>query len=137
LKAVAANRFAGRTSDFLFETDPTGRIRLTESARSGQAKPVVFEAVEQFTPTPAEAAAFAGTYRSDEIEPIYRIAMQEGTLVVRRLKFPPQTLEPLTRDVFRTASYVIRFSRDTKGRVTGCELSTGRVRGFRLVRDQP
>jgi CubicO group peptidase (beta-lactamase class C family) len=136
LKAVSPNRFAALTSDYVFEPDATGRMRLTESPRSAQNKPVVFEAVETFTPTPAETASFVGTYRSEEIEPIYRIARQEGRLVVRRLKFPPQTLEPLTRDVFRTAAFVIRFSRDATGRVTGCELSTGRVRGVRLVRDQ-
>ena len=126
----------GRRLDLLFEPEPAGRIRLTERGRSATSKPVVFEAVEQFKPTPAEAAAFAGTYRSDEVEPTFRIAVEEGRLVIRRLRFPPQTLEPLTRDAFRTPSFVVRFSRDAKGRVTGCQLSTGRVRGFRLAKDQ-
>jgi len=136
LKAVAPDRFAGPASDLLFEPEPAGRIRLTERGRSATSKPVVFEAVEEFKPTPAEAAAFAGTYRSDEVEPTFRIAVEEGRLVIRRLKFPPQTLEPLTRDAFRTPSFLVRFSRDAKGRVTGCQLSTGRVRGFRLSKDQ-
>lgn len=134
LKAVAVNRFAGRTSDLVFESDAGGRMQCTETIRSATAKPVIFEAVEQSSPTPAEAAEFAGVYRSDEIEPLYRIVVEDGKLVLRRLKFPPQTLGPLVRDVFRTPGGTLRFTRDTQGRVTGYVWYSGRIRNFAFTK---
>jgi hypothetical protein len=134
LKAVAANRFAGRTSDLVFEPGEGGRMGLVETARSAGAKPVPFEQVEQSAPTAAEMAQYAGAYRSEEIEPTYRVVVEGGKLVLRRLKFPAQTLTPLVRDTFATSTGVIRFTRDSKGRVSGCLLNTGRVRHFAFTR---
>jgi len=38
------------------------------------------------------------------------------------------------RDVFRTPSATLRFTRDDDGRITGCIWNGGRIRGFRLIR---
>ena len=135
LKAVGGGVFAGRMTDFSVETGPDNRRRLTETIRGSAAKPTQLEEVEPYSPTPAQAAEYTGVYYSEEIEPAYRIEVAEGRLVVRRLKVAAVTLEPLTRDVFRGSTGTLRFSRDSKGRVTGFTLSSGRIRGFRFSRD--
>jgi hypothetical protein len=98
-------------------------------------KPAIFEAVDLFAPTPAQASEYIGVYHSEEIEPAYRIDIADDTIVLRRLKASPVTLEPLTRDVFRGSAGTLRFSRDPRGRVAGFTLSSGRIRGFRFTKD--
>jgi CubicO group peptidase (beta-lactamase class C family) len=135
LRSLGGGLFAAGTSDVRFESGG-GRVKMTETARSGAGKPVVYERAEQFDPTPAEAAEYAGVYRSDEIEPAYRIGVEEGRLMLRRLKSEPMRLEPLVRDVFRGANATLRFTRDGEGRVSGYVWNGGRVRGFRFAKDR-
>jgi hypothetical protein len=56
---------------------------------------------------------------SEEIEPIYRVAVQDGKLVLLRLKNDPDTLEPRTRDVFSGEVGTIRFTRDSNNHASG------------------
>jgi hypothetical protein len=65
---------------------------------------------------------------SKEIEPLYRVAVQDGRLVLMRLKRDPDTLEPRTRDVFSGEVGTIRFTRDSNNHISGFLLSTGRIR---------
>jgi CubicO group peptidase (beta-lactamase class C family) len=100
----------------------------------GDGKPDVFEAVTPFTPSAAEIGEYAGNYASEEIEPIYRVNVRDGKLVLRRIKRKADTLEPRTRDVFSGEVGTIRFTRDSKHQITGFLLSTGRIRNFRFTR---
>jgi len=102
----------------------------------GDAKPDVFEAVTPFTPSVAESAEYAGNYVSEEIEPVYHMSVQDGKLALARLKHKPDTLEPRVRDVFSADMGTIRFTLDSKHRVSGFLLSTGRIRNFRFTRRQ-
>jgi len=106
--------------------------RLLESF--GDGKPSVFESVTPFTPSVAERAEYAGNYVSDEIDPVFRMIVQDGKLVLTRLKHKPDSLEPRTRDVFSGEIGTIRFARDSNHRVSGFQLSTGRIRNFRFTR---
>ncbi len=106
--------------------------RLLESF--GEGNPNVFEAVTPFTPSVAERAEYAGSYVSDEIDPVYRMIVQDGKLVLTRLKHKPDLLEPRIRDVFSGEIGTIRFTRDSNHRVSGFLLNTGRIRNFRFTR---
>jgi len=108
--------------------------RLLESF--GDAKADVLEAVTPFTTSVAERAEYAGNYVSEEIEPVYQMSVQGGKLVLARLKHKPDTLDPRVRDVFSGDIGTIRFTRDSKHRVSGFLLSTGRIRNFRFTRRQ-
>ena len=127
--------FAGRTTDFHVEFGADSRRQLIETVRVGTIKPALFEGVDLFAPTPAQAAEYTGVYHSEEIEPAYHIDAADGKILLRRLKVAAITLEPLTRDVFRGFAGTLRFSRDATGRVTGFALSNGRIRGLRFTKD--
>jgi CubicO group peptidase (beta-lactamase class C family) len=137
LKAVGAGVFAGRTTDFRVEMSADKGRRLTESVRGSSVKPIQYESVEPFLPTAVQAAEYSGAYRSDEIDPIYRVDVIDGRVVVRRMKFAAVTLEPLTRDVFRGTIGTLRFSRGTDGRISGFTISNGRIRGLRFHAQRP
>ncbi len=100
----------------------------------GDGKPNVFESVTSATPTAAELADYAGSYVSEEIEPVYRMVVQDGKLTLTRLKHKPAPLEPRTVDVFTTEIGTIRFTRDSNHRVSGFVLNSGRIRNFRFTR---
>jgi hypothetical protein len=136
LRAVGDGVFAGRTTDFRVEVGPDKPRRLIETVRGSGAKPTVFECVDLFSPNPSEAAEYGGMYRSDEIEPAYRIEATDGKLLLLRMKSPAATLEPLERDVFRCSVGTLRFFRDDKGRLAGFTISNGRVRRLRFRRDE-
>ena len=134
LTAIAPGRFASMATEYAFAADSSGRRRVTVSPRSGTDKPVIFEALDAFTPSASDAAEYAGVYRSDEVEPVYRVGVEAGKLVLRRLKLEPAVLEPMLRDVFRTDLGSIRFLRDAGGRVTGFKVTTGRAWGLAFAK---
>jgi hypothetical protein len=78
---------------------------------------------------------FAGTYRSDEMDAVYRMAVHDGRLRLERLKANPASLEPVVVDTFSSPAGVLRFTRDAQGTVNGFVLDAGRVRGMKFWKD--
>jgi hypothetical protein len=60
---------------------------------------------------------------SQEIEPVYRIVVQEGKLMLTRLKHKPAQLEPTILDVFTAEIGTIRFTRNSRHSVSGFVLA--------------
>ena len=114
---------------------PSGdKPRQMEQSFDG-GKATVFEATETFSPSSAELAEYAGAYMSEEIDPVYRIALDGEKLSLVRQKHKADTLRPAVRDVFTGQIGTVRFTRDpTNGQVSGFVLSTGRIRNFHFVK---
>jgi len=101
----------------------------------GGGKPSVFEAAESFSPSGAELAEYSGAYVSEEIDPVYRIALDGEKLSLMRLKRKPDTLRPAVRDVFTGQIGTVRFTRDpASGHVSGFVLNAGRIQNFHFVK---
>ncbi len=145
LKPLSEYRFRWLDApvEFLFRAEkPGGPLKLTISFPwSPDNKPQVFEAVVPVTLTPAQLGEYVGSYHSDEIDPLYRITLEDGKLVVKRPKFKPVILEPASRDLFFAASEALegslRFTRDGAGRVSGIVLNAGGDRNFRFTKQLP
>jgi CubicO group peptidase (beta-lactamase class C family) len=134
LEALGENHFRRLIVpvDFRFEFgQPGGSLRLIETS-SGGGKPDVFERVPEFTPSAQELRDYTAVYHSDEIEPLYEIKVEGDKLVLHRLKNKPDTLRPVTRDVFGAGVGNIRFKRDARGQVSGFVVNTGRVINLRF-----
>jgi hypothetical protein len=133
LKLLSETRFrpAGQAVEVRFEPVGSGGMRCIDVPDSG-AKPVSYERAEEFKPTPAQLAEYVGRYQSDEIEPVYRLVIQDGRLVLERLKSAPSPLAPAIKDLFTNAYGNIRFLRDSQNRVTGFILNRGRILNFRF-----
>ena len=80
-----------------------------------------------------ELAGYVGAYYSVELDVSYEIALNDGSLVVRRRKFDDREMNPAGDDLFN-AGQRYQFTRDDRGRVDGFELTTGRVRNLRFER---
>jgi CubicO group peptidase (beta-lactamase class C family) len=98
----------------------------------GREKPDVFESATAFTPSGTELGEYVGAYLSEEIDPVYRIVLQDGNLSLTRLKNKAETLRPALRDVFTGDIGTVRFTRDSRQRIFGFVLNAGRIRHFRF-----
>jgi hypothetical protein len=127
MNPVAPDRFrlARPAGQVRFESTPAGPMKAL--VQLDGAAPDVYEIATEFHPTPAQFQEFAGAYRSDEIEPVYRISAEEGALVLRRLKKDPDRFRPAVADVFQGPAGSLHFERNPGGRVSGFQLNAGRI----------
>ena len=79
-----------------------------------------FEPLSPYNPAQKEIRAYVGAYYSDELDVVFRIAVEDGGLLVnRRWQSQPSRLEPILPDVFHGRLGCLTFERDSTGAVTG------------------
>lgn len=115
-----------------FESTPGGTPRL-KLTWEGEA-PSFYEPATQFVPSPEQLQQYVGTYVNEELDAIWRIALESGTLVLRRLKFKPVVLHAALRDVFTAGPSSLRFTRDSGGSITGFARMGRSNRNIRFTR---
>jgi CubicO group peptidase (beta-lactamase class C family) len=133
MNALSENDFRLATApiDFKFESlEPGGPLRLI--VKHSEDEPEVFEAVSPFTPSTSELSSCVGFYYSEEIEPIYVMKIDDGKLVLHTLKNKPDTLRPITPDLFAGSMGTIRFKRNAQRQVSGFVLNADHVRNMRF-----
>jgi CubicO group peptidase (beta-lactamase class C family) len=113
-----------------FEEKPDGAVHL----KPAPAGPVLIR-MEPFAPTAQQLADYAGVYRSDEMDAVFRISVKDGKLQLARTKLRPAVIDPIFKDSFRTSTGVMQFARDAAGRVSGFVLQGGRVRHLKFWKD--
>jgi CubicO group peptidase (beta-lactamase class C family) len=122
--------------DVTFESSkPGGSLQLL--LKDGESKPDIFAEVAPFAPTESDLKNYAGIYSSQEIDPLYELKVEQGGLVLHRLKNKPDFLQPITRDLFTGSLGNIRFTRNQQGDVSGFLLSNGRIQNFRFEKGRP
>jgi CubicO group peptidase (beta-lactamase class C family) len=94
----------------------------------------VFESVTAFEPTSTQLAEYAGQYFSEEIDPVYRVVLQDNVLSMLRLKHKPDLLRPVMRDTFVGEIGTLQFTRDPNQQISGFILSNGQTQGFRFTK---
>ena len=100
----------------------------------GGGKPREYGAQQAFSPGEAELAEYTGAYVSEEIDPLYRIVLDQEKLSLVRLKHEADTLRPAVRDVFTGEIGTVRFVRDANGHVVGFVLNAGRIQKFHFTK---
>ena len=133
LKSLGAGAFvmtAAPAARLSFEEQPDGAVHL-KPAPTG---PYLVR-MTPFTPTAEQLAEFAGVYRSDEMDAVFRITMTDGKLQLVRTNLRPAAIDPMFKDSFRSPGGVLQFSRDAAGRVSGFVLQGGRVRHVKFWKD--
>lgn len=120
----------GGGTKFLFSTDPPRRLRITTRNAA-----VDYRAAATVTPTGAQLAFSAGTYRSAELAVAHRVTVEAGRLSVGHWPGLPLVAKPAFADGFRVGrGWHAPFTRDAAGAVTGDELTNGRCRHVRFSR---
>src|SRR5262249_31285067 len=138
MTALSENRFQLLIAPVVltFEDAGAGTPQQMNIQSAGQESPDVFERVVEWHPTPNQLGQYAGRFVSDEIEPIYRIELDNGSLVLKRLKSKPEKLDPTLEDHFQGPVGDMHFERDAAGKVTGFVLNSGRVKNFHFRKSE-
>jgi CubicO group peptidase (beta-lactamase class C family) len=132
LTPLAGDRF--RTTDgaeITFEGEagrPKAMIVRTTS------ETITYARADSVVLTPAQLAAYAGNYRNDEVETTQTWKVEKGKLEVYANNRRLGVLEPSYKDGFTRGGNEIDIQRDTKGRITGYLVESGRVRHLRFTR---
>jgi CubicO group peptidase (beta-lactamase class C family) len=85
-------------------------------------------------PPRSSLSEYAGRYRSEELDVEWVFAASDSSLVLSVRREPEQRLRPVYDDGFSAGAAVVRFTRDSAGRITGFLYSAGRVRHLRFDR---
>jgi len=139
LKAFAEAHFHiadvpwGEHLDIHFVAPVGGKPGRLEQSFDGD-KAEIYESVVTVDPTAAQLAEYTGAFVSDEIEPVYRMSVQDGKLTLTRLKHKPDPLRPTMQDVFVGQTGTLRFNRDPNRHVSGFILDAARIQGFQFTR---
>jgi hypothetical protein len=110
-----------------------GRARI--KVTSGDYETGAYEPVEEFMPTSAALARYAGEFHSSEAEATLVLAVEEGRLVAHRRPDRRFPLTPVYPDVFTAPALgLIRFIEDGSGRITELSIRQDRVYDMRFQR---
>ena len=131
LVPVAANRF--RIGNAEWEFLPNGDLVQRFLGRPPR-HPVTLVKREVSHPSVTELAAYAGAYTSAELGATYTVAATDTGLTLKTRTNPPVTATPAYGDAF-VGPFLIEFTRDQGGRLTGALVSTGRVRKVRFEKN--
>ena len=115
---------------FTFEEAAAGASKRITIQSPEEEKLNVFERVTEFQPAPNQLAGYAGSYVSDEIDPVYRIEVANADLVLKRLKSKPQKLLPTLEDYFQGGDGDLHFQRDPADNVTAFDLNSRGIKNF-------
>ena len=75
--------------------------------------------------------AFAGTYRSPELDGALELSLDHGSLILKNRRNAPLTLDPIAQDEFEAAgSFCVVFQRGAEGRVTSLRIFAPAARGI-------
>jgi CubicO group peptidase (beta-lactamase class C family) len=86
-------------------------------------------------PTASELEAYAGEYRSAELETTYTLIVRDDALVARHFRTGERVLRPVEKDRFQAAGFGdVRFLRRSDGSVEAFTATSDRVRGLRFER---
>ena len=126
---LGPGRFQYRGSRRVLTVVPSGLRVEAPNTRA-----IDFVPVPRVLPDAAGLAAYAGPYRSTELEATLRLTVLRDTLRLDREWQEPVPLRPLFRDGFSLpGGDIVRFERDRRGRITGFVLFAGRVRHHRFT----
>jgi len=115
----------------IFEKKSEGKPFLIHVSVEGE-KPMTYEAIEPFSPSPDELAEYQGDYSSEELQVTFKLAVKDGKLYFVHKNAPQSPLSPLLHDRFVMRGNQINFIRGDEKKISAFTLNAGRVRNLRF-----
>ena len=107
------------------------KIKLLKLHQGGQ----IMEAprVKEFDKTAVMLSDFSGDFFSEELSTTYHFTVVKNQLVAKHSRLSDFKLNPIKKDMFTSDAWFFRqieFIRDSNNIITGCKVSSGRVRNL-------
>jgi hypothetical protein len=132
LTPIGPNRFLFPGVTLEFSPADAGRTQSWHIT-DGEGRRLLELPLVRFDVSKKDLESFTGSFRSDELDVTYTVAVRDSSLVVES-----STLHPISKDAF-VGNYmgVVRFVRDARGVVAGFTLNRVAARGVRFERVKP
>jgi CubicO group peptidase (beta-lactamase class C family) len=138
LTPLSATRFVIPNTEVVLEFTPTAPGQPQEARVTGESPKgdVLRQIIEtKITPSASELRAFAGAYRSDELDVTYTAVLRPSGLVFEVPGGGDIALQPIYPDAFHGGGVdVVEFVRDAQGAITGFGVYAGGAPGLRFTR---
>ena len=126
-------QFVGGNSKLRFAFDKAGQPVSAEIV-DDDGSVTRFAAEKEWTPTPAELESFKGDWFSEEAGATLTFAVEGNKAFMKQRPATNLPMQPLYRDHFIVQGYVVWFTRDKNGKVSGMHVGAGRMRDMPFVR---
>jgi hypothetical protein len=130
-KSTVEFEVAGADARLSFHRDSSGQVSLMKFYQGDQV--VNAPKLAPFDPEGLDLSEFTGAYYSDELSTRYEFIIEDGNLVARHQRNSDIKLTPVKEDVFSGDAWFFgqtEFVRDGTRAITGCNVSSGRVRNL-------
>jgi hypothetical protein len=140
LEAVTADRFRNPRGALSVMSQDEFELRFVApdlvELQSMEGRTTRFRRARRYTPTTEDLQGFVGRYSNDENRTVFDITAASGGLAVRVSWNHAQPFEfrPVDRDTFQLAGMIVRFRRDTAGKIVGLAYSNPVVRNIEFTR---
>lgn len=114
--------------------DAQGARTLRFATSDGDSVVATWRALPGWSPSASELAAYAGAYRSDEVQHTVRVVVKGAQLLLVLRDGLEQPLSATHRDHFEGDPGAVWFTRDARGRVTAMHIGESRMWDMVLAR---
>ena len=117
---------------FEMEKGKSGKIKVTVGNEV-----IDGNRVELYNPTTEDLKEYTGRYESDELEVMFKLAVDEkGLFVDFKKQDEDNYMKPLIKDIFGSMGgySTLSFQKDKEGKITGFCVDSGRLRNLKFVK---
>ena len=133
LVPIGGGQFTLGDNQLKFTFDKDGKPMFAETVDSdGEVRRFVPE--KEWTPSAADLASFKGDWFSEEAGATFSVAIDADKAFIKQRPAMKLPLQPLYKDHFSVQGYVVWFTRDNNGKVTGLHVGASRMRDMPFVR---
>ena len=131
--SMGGGEFTAGGNKLKFTLDKDGRPVSAETIDS-DGEVTRFASEQEWTPTPADLDSFKGDWFSEEAGATITFAVDNGKAFIKQRPVMSLPAQALYKDHFAVQGYVIWFTRDKNGKVTGLHVGTSRMRDMPFAR---
>jgi len=133
LVAMGGGQFTAGNNQLRFTFDKEGKPVSAELVDSdGEVRRFIPE--REWTPTPADLASFKGDWFSEEAGATFTVAVEADKVFIKQRPATSLAMQPIYKDHFDVQGYIVWFTRDKDGKVSGMHVGASRMRDMPFVR---
>ena len=133
LVPMGGAQFTAGDNKLVFTLDKDGKPSAAEVVdANGEVRRFAPEV--EWKPTAADLAAFQGEWFSEEAGATYSVVVDGDKVFVKQRPATRLAMQPLYKDHFTVPGYVVWFTRDKDGKVSGMHVGASRMRDMPFVR---
>ncbi|HEX5832740.1 MAG TPA: serine hydrolase domain-containing protein [Pyrinomonadaceae bacterium] len=133
LVPMGGGQFTAGDNKLVFTLDKDGKPSAAEVVdANGEVRRFAPEV--EWKPTAADLAAFQGEWFSEEAGATYSVVVDGDKVFVKQRPATRLAMQPLYKEHFTVPGYVVWFTRDKDGKVSGMHVGASRMRDMPFVR---